>query len=58
MIGWSDFSEPSYILAAYIPDKPKNKPFVLSVDASQITLSLTPCSNNNGDIILEYVLFM
>jgi hypothetical protein len=30
--GWSDFSEIKYILSAYRPEKPANKPSLVSVD--------------------------
>ena len=56
--GWSDFSEVSYILSAYVPDKPNSKPEFISVDADSITLSLSSLSQSNGDIATHYALYM
>jgi hypothetical protein len=32
VIGWSDYSDVTYILAAYVPDKPIGAPLLVSVD--------------------------
>lgn len=57
-LGWSDFSDITYLLAASIPGKPTNKPELVSVNATQITISLTSCGISNGALITDYVLFL
>jgi hypothetical protein len=42
--GWSEFSAITYILAASAPSKPKLPPILVSVDALQITVKITPYS--------------
>lgn len=58
VIGWSGYSGITYILAAYVPEKPDSKPQLFSVDATQITISLSPRSISNGDVITDFVLYV
>jgi hypothetical protein len=58
VLGWSDYSEITSILAAAAPSKPCTKPELVSVDATQITLELAECALNNGALITDFVLFM
>jgi hypothetical protein len=55
--GWSEFSKITYILAASAPGKPPRAPMLVSVNASQITVSITPYSDSNGAPITSYELF-
>lgn len=58
ILGWSEFSDVTHILAAYVPDKPSAAPLLVSVDATQITISLAACSASNGDLVTHFVLYM
>jgi hypothetical protein len=58
VLGYSDYSDISYILAATNPAKPQVKPLLVSVDASQITISLTNIGKTNGDPITHFILNM
>jgi hypothetical protein len=58
VLGWSDYSEITSVLAAASPSKPCNEPGLLSVDATQITLELAECASNNGALITDFILFM
>jgi hypothetical protein len=57
-IGWSDFTLQTYILAADVPAKPPSAPMLISVDASQITIQITPYTESNGAPIQSYELYM
>lgn len=57
-LGWSDFSQITYLLAAWSPNKPSVKPQLVSVDATHITISLTSCGISNGALITDYVLYI
>jgi hypothetical protein len=58
VLGWSDFSEITSILAAAPPSKPCNKPKLVSVDLTQVTLELSACAYSyNGAPITSYVLY-
>ena len=58
-VGWSEFSQTKYILAADAPSKPCSKPLLVSVDSNSITINLLECSaSNNGALITSFVLFI
>ena len=54
-IGWSEFSDETYILAASVPSKPKAPIYVSSTDAS-IELAFSEPEDNGGALITQYVL--
>ena len=58
IIGWSEFSDTEYILAATVPDRPISAPTLVSVDKDQITIKLGQPGVNNGDLITHYVLYV
>ena len=58
ILGWSEFSDLTYILSSYVPTKPRDKPSLVSVDQSQITLLLSPCAESNGDLAFQYLIYM
>ena len=58
ILGWSGFSNTTYILAAYVPEKPCEKPQLLSVNASSIIIQLSPCGESNGDLVTNYVIYI
>jgi hypothetical protein len=55
--GWSPYSEITYILAASVPNKPVAAPYLISVDATQLTLGMKPCGSGNGTPITGYVMY-
>lgn len=57
VIGWGQYSDVAYILAASRPDPPTKPLYVTSTDSS-ITLGLSPSVTNNGAQIFEHWLYM
>ena len=57
-LGWSDYSQITYLIAAWSPNKPAVKPQLISVDATHITISLTSCGVSNGALITDYILYV
>lgn len=55
-LGWSASSPVASLLAAGVPARP-NKPTLVSVDVTQITLAFTEVLENGGSPILEYQLY-
>ena len=55
-IGWSDYSDSSFILAANVPDAPP-KPTFSSFDTLTLKLEIQPSKDNGGSPIKEYVLY-
>ena len=55
-IGWSEFSQHSYLLMAGVPERPPPPVFV-SADATSITLEVSPSRDSNGSPILRYELW-
>ena len=58
ILGWSGFSDLTYILSGYVPTKPLEMPSLVSVDQSQITLLFSPCAESNGDLAFQYLVYM
>jgi len=56
--GWSsDWSPISYVLAADKPSQPA-KPQLSAASAASLSLSFTPCTDNGGDHIFAYRLWI
>jgi hypothetical protein len=54
-VGWSDYSDPSYIQAATVPAKPP-APEYLTSDSLSITLTLSATEDDGGSTVLSYKL--
>lgn len=55
-VGWSQFSEPAYILAAQKPSQPA-APTLSAVTSTQIDLVFYAPEDNGGDVLTGYELF-
>jgi hypothetical protein len=56
-IGWSDYSESTYILAANVPSKPPTPTYVSST-STEISLQFYEPADNGGSLITLYELEM
>jgi hypothetical protein len=54
--GWGDFSSPGYIFAADLPSQP-DKPRLVSVTSSSMTIELFPPKNTGGSDIISFELW-
>jgi hypothetical protein len=57
LIGWSSFSDVTYILAASVPSKPP-APILVTSTSTSISLGFSPSADNGGDLITSYQLYM